>query len=259
MQVLVVEDERRMAELLRQGLEEEGHSVVLAGNGRDGLAMAGVASIRRHRAGRDAAGLDGFSVARKLRAARNQTPILMLTARDATHDIVEGLNLGADDYLVKPFSFEVLLARLRAVSRRGAIAQPPVLQVADLSLNPAAREVTRGGRKIALTRTEYGLLELLMKRAGRVVTRENLIESVWGFDSEVRSNTLDAFIRLLRDKVDTAGETKLIQTVRGVGYCLRAERSVMTDIGPSARGSRYGIRWCCWRGSRCSAPGSGSW
>jgi DNA-binding response OmpR family regulator len=225
MQVLVVEDERRMAELLRQGLEEEGHSVVLVGNGRDGLAIAESHPFDAILLDVMLPGLDGFSVAKKLRAARNQTPILMLTARDATHDIVEGLNLGADDYLVKPFSFEVLLARLRAVSRRGAIAQPPVLQVADLSLSPAVREVIRGGRKIALTRTEYGLLELLMKRAGRVVTRENLIESVWGFDSEVRSNTLDAFIRLLRDKVDTEGEKKLIQTVRGVGYCLRAEEA----------------------------------
>lgn len=223
MQVLVVEDEPRMAQLLRQGLEEEGHSVVVAGNGRDGLAMAGSHPFDAIVLDVMLPGLDGFSVARKLRAARNQTPILMLTARDASHDIVEGLNLGADDYLVKPFSFEVLLARLRAVSRRGAIAEPPVLQVADLALNPAAREVSRGGRKIALTRTEFGLLELLMKRAGRVVTRENLIESVWGFDCDVRSNTLDAFIRLLREKVDTAGETKLIQTVRGVGYCLRAE------------------------------------
>jgi DNA-binding response OmpR family regulator len=223
MQFLVVEDERRMAELLRQGLEEEGHAVVLAGDGREGLAMAESHSFDAIVLDVMLPGLSGFTVARKLRAALNQTPILMLTARDATPDIVQGLNLGADDYLVKPFSFEVLLARLRAVSRRGVIAQPPVLQVADLSLNPAAREVTRGERKVPLTRTEFGLLELLMKRAGRVVTRENLIESVWGFDSEVRSNTLDAFIRLLRDKVDTEGEKKLIQTVRGVGYCLRDE------------------------------------
>jgi DNA-binding response OmpR family regulator len=223
MQVLVVEDEPRMAQLLRQGLEEEGHSVVLASNGRDGLAMAETHPFEAIVLDVMLPGLDGFSVARKLRAAHNQTPILMLTARDATEDIVEGLNLGADDYLVKPFSFEVLLARLRAVSRRGAIPQPPVLHVGDLRLDPSAHEVTRGGRKIALTRTEYGLLELLMKRAGRVVTRENLIESVWGFDSEVRSNTLDAFIRLLRDKVDSNGEVKLIQTVRGVGYCLRTE------------------------------------
>jgi DNA-binding response OmpR family regulator len=225
MQVLVVEDERRMAELLRQGLEEEGHSVLLAANGRDGLAMAEAHPFDAIVLDVMLPGLDGFSVARKLRAARNQTPILMLTARDATPDMVQGLDLGADDYLVKPFSFEVLLARLRAVSRRGAIAQPPVMQVADLALNPAGRNVTRGGRKIALTRTEYGLLEALIKRAGRVVTRENLIESVWGFDSEVRGNTLDAFIRLLRDKVDSDGDTKLIQTVRGVGYCLRAEEA----------------------------------
>jgi DNA-binding response OmpR family regulator len=225
MQVLVVEDERRMAELLRQGLEEEGHSVVLAGNGRDGLAMAESHPFDAIVLDVMLPGLDGFSVAKKLRAARNQTPILMLTARDATGDMVEGLNLGADDYLVKPFSFEVLLARLRAVSRRGVIPQPPILEVADLSLNPSAREVARGGRRIALTRTEYGLLELLIRRAGRVVTRDSLIESVWGFDSEVRSNTLDAFIRLLRDKVDAEGEIKLIQTVRGVGYCLRAEKA----------------------------------
>jgi DNA-binding response OmpR family regulator len=223
MQVLVVEDERRMAELLRQGLEEEGHSVVLAGNGRDGLAMAESHPFDAIVLDVMLPGLDGFSVARKLRAGHNQTPILMLTARDANEAIVEGLNLGADDYLVKPFSFEVLLARLRAVSRRGAVAQLPVLQFGDLTLDPAAREVSRGGRKITLTRTEFGLLELLMKRSGRVVTRENLIESVWGFDTDVRSNTLDAFIRLLREKVDSASETKLIQTVRGVGYCLRSE------------------------------------
>jgi DNA-binding response OmpR family regulator len=225
MQVLVVEDERRMAELLRQGLEEEGHSVVLASDGRDGLAMAESHPFDAIVLDVMLPGLSGFSVAKKLRASRNQTPILMLTARDATSDIVEGLNLGADDYLVKPFSFEVLLARLRAVSRRGVITQLPVLQVADLTLNPSTREVGRGGRSIALTRTEYGLLELLMKRAGRVVTRGNLIESVWGFDSDVRSNTLDAFIRLLRDKVDAEGETKLIQTVRGVGYCLRTSEA----------------------------------
>ncbi len=225
MQVLVVEDERRMAELLRQGLEEEGHSVVLAGDGKEGLAMAESHAFDAIVLDIMLPGLDGFSLARKLRAARNQTPILMLTARDATEDIIAGLNLGADDYLVKPFSFDVLLARLRAVSRRGPIPQPVELQVRDLKLNPGSREVTRGGRRVPLTRTEYSLLELLMRRAGRVVTRDNLIEAVWGFDTDVRSNTLDAFIRLLRDKVDTAGEQKLIHTVRGVGYCLRGEET----------------------------------
>ena len=145
----------------------------------------------------------------------------MLTARDATPDVVQGLNFGADDYVVKPFSFAVLLARLRAVSRRGPIPEPVPLQVADLTVNPASREVARGGRKIGLTRTEYSLLEFLIRRAGRVVAREALIESVWGFDADVRSNTLDAFIRLLRDKIDTVGECKLIHTVRGVGYCVK--------------------------------------
>jgi DNA-binding response OmpR family regulator len=221
MQVLIVEDEQRMAELLRQGLEEDGHSVVLAADGRDGLAMAESHPFDAIVMDVMLPGLDGLSVVRKLREARNQTPILMLTARDATPDIVQGLNVGADDYVVKPFAFAVLLARLRAVSRRGPIPEPVPLQAADLTLNPATREVTRAGRKIGLTRTEYSLLELLLKRAGRVVPREHLIESVWGFDAEVRSNTLDAFIRLLRDKVDTVGEGKLIHTVRGVGYCLR--------------------------------------
>lgn len=223
MQILVVEDEQRMAELLRQGLEEEGHAVVLAGDGRQGVAMAESHPFDAIVLDVMLPVMDGFSVARKLRGAHNQTPILMLTARDANRDVVEGLNIGADDYLVKPFSFEVLLARLHAVSRRGPIPQHVTLQVADLMLNPAAREVTRGGRRVALTRTEYGLLELLMKRAGRVVARENLIEAVWGFDSDVRNNTLDAFIRLLREKVDSASSAKLIHTVRGVGYCLRVE------------------------------------
>jgi DNA-binding response OmpR family regulator len=225
MQVLVVEDEHRMAELLRQGLEEEGHSVVLAGNGPDGLAMAESHPFDAIVLDVMLPGIDGFSVAKRLRAARNQTPILMLTARDANEDVIQGLNLGADDYLVKPFPFEVLLARLRAVSRRGPIPQPVTLRVADLSLNPASREVARGKRRIALTRTEYSLLELLIRRAGRVASRESLIEAVWGYDAEVRNNTLDAFIRLLRDKVDADDEIKLIHTVRGVGYCLRAEES----------------------------------
>ena len=225
MQVLVVEDERRMAELLRQGLQEEGHSVVLAANGREGLAMAESYSFDVILLDVMLPGIDGFSVAKKLRGSRNQTPILMLTARDAIQDVIEGLNLGADDYLVKPFAFDVLLARLRAVSRRGPIPRPVSLEVADLSLNQASRDVMRGKRRIPLTRTEYSLLELLMRRSGRVVSRESLIEAVWGFDSEVRSNTLDAFIRLLRDKVEAAGEPKLIHTVRGVGYCLRPEEA----------------------------------
>jgi len=223
MQVLVVEDERRMAELLRQGLQEEGHSVVLADNGQDGLAIAESHEFDVIVLDVMLPGIDGLSIARKLRADKNQTPILMLTARDTNQDVITGLNAGADDYLVKPFAFDVLLARIRAVARRGPISQPVRYQVMDLTLDPSSHEVTRGARRISLTRTEFSLLEVMMRRAGRVVRRENMIEAVWGFGSDVRSNTLDAFIRLLRDKVDFPGAPKLIHTVRGVGYCVRTE------------------------------------
>jgi DNA-binding response OmpR family regulator len=223
MQVLVVEDERRMAELLRQGLEEEGHAVVVANNGPDGLSLAESHEFDAIILDLMLPGVDGFTVARRLRTAHNQTPILMLTARDAMQDIVRGLDAGGDDYLVKPFSFEVLLARLRAVSRRGAIPQPAQLQVGDLRLDPATREVWRGERRVSLTRTEYNLLEALMRRAGTVITRDTLIGAGWGFGADVENNTLDAFIRLLRGKIEQPGEHKLIHTVRGVGYTVRED------------------------------------
>ena len=164
--------------------------------------------------------MDGLTVARRLRDSRNQTPILVLTAKDAPADVIRGLDAGADDYLTKPFSFEVLLARLRAVSRRGAIPRPVCLELADLKLDPATRRVTRGSDDISLTPREFSLLELLLRNAGRVVRRETILESVWGFNSDVNENTLEAFVRLLRLKVDTR-EPKLIQTVRGVGYTIR--------------------------------------
>jgi two-component system response regulator MprA len=164
--------------------------------------------------------MDGMTVARRLRESRNQTPILMLTAKDAASDVIQGLDCGADDYLTKPFSFEILLARLRAVSRRGAIARPVCLEVGDVKLDPATRQVTRGDDVLNLTPREYSLLELLMRNAGHVVQRETILESVWGFDCDVNENTLEAFVRLLRLKVD-AREPKLIHTVRGVGYALR--------------------------------------
>ena len=170
-------------------------------------------------------GLNGFEVAKRLRAKSNQTPILMLTARDATSDVVEGLNLGVDDYLTKPFSFEVLLARVRALVRRGPIPMPVLLKAAGLTVNQGTRDVTRGGRKIALTRTEYSILEMLMRNIGRVVTRDALIEGVWGNDSEIESNTLDAFVRLLRAKVEEPGKQRLIRTIRGVGYSLDGDPS----------------------------------
>jgi DNA-binding response OmpR family regulator len=221
--ILVVEDERRMAELLREGLSEEGHSVTTAFDGREGLSLAETCAFDLIVLDVMLPRMDGFAIARRLRAQRNKTPILMLTARDASEDIVEGLDLGADDYLTKPFSFEVLFARVRAVGRRGPIPRSVSLQVADLTLNPGTREVRRGERPIVLTRTEFSILELLLRNAGRVVSRETLIDSVWGGDSEIESNTLDAFVRLLRAKIESPGEPKLIHTVRGVGYSLRQD------------------------------------
>jgi two-component system response regulator MprA len=164
--------------------------------------------------------MDGVTVARHLRDNRNRTPILMLTAKDSAADVIRGLDAGADDYLTKPFSFEILLARLRAVSRRGAIPRPVCLEVADLKLDPATHRVTRGTALLNLTPREYRLLELLMRNHTHVVTRDTILESVWGFDSDVNENTLEAFVRLLRLKVDSR-EPKLIHTVRGTGYVVR--------------------------------------
>jgi DNA-binding response OmpR family regulator len=221
MRILVVEDEVKMAEVLRQGLSEEGHSVVVAHEGREAVSIADAGSFDLILLDVMLPGIDGFTIARRLRAQRDQTPILMLTARDAVADVVEGLNLGADDYLTKPFSLDVLFARVRAVGRRGPIPQPVCLQAADLSVNQGTRDVRRGSRAINLTRTEYSILELFMRNAGRVVTRELLIETIWGGNSDIESNTLDAFVRLLRSKIEQRDEPKLIHTVRGIGYCLR--------------------------------------
>jgi len=221
MRVLIIEDERSMAELLKQGLEEENHRVALAFDGLEGLELAKTYEFDAIVLDLMLPRVDGFEVARRLRHAGNQTPILILTARDAVPDIVKGLDLGADDYLTKPFSFEELLARLRTVARRGSAPRPTCLRVADLTLDPAARQALRGQREIRLSPTEYRLLELLMRRAGRVVTRTAIVEAVWGLENDIEENTLDAFVRLLRGKVDKGFSPKLIQTVRGIGYCLR--------------------------------------
>ena len=222
MRILVVEDEPRMAELLRQGLAEEGHAVTVALDGREGLSIAEHESFDLLLLDVMLPGADGFTIVRRLRSRRNQTPILMLTARDATPDVVEGLNLGADDYMTKPFAFDELFARVRAAGRRGPVARPVILEVGDLQLNQGTREVRRGARPIALTRTEYAILDLLMRNAGRVISRDTLIENIWGH-GDIESNTLDAFMRLLRAKVEAPGEPKLLHTVRGVGFSLRVE------------------------------------
>jgi DNA-binding response OmpR family regulator len=221
--LLVVEDEPRMLELLRRGLTEEGHNVTCAADGAEGWELA-------HAYEFDAIVLDimlpkmnGFDVAKKLRQERIVTPVLMLTAKDSVPDVVRGLDSGADDYLTKPFTFNELLARLRALQRRSTSRPQNRLKVGDLVLDPESREVSRAGVPITLTRTEYSLLERLMYRANKVVPRNTLIEAVWGFDREIEENTLDAFVRLLRHKVDREGLPKLILTVRGVGYMIREE------------------------------------
>lgn len=224
MKLLVVEDEPKMAALLRKGLEEEGYAVTVAGDGHTGLEYAQSSDFDLIVLDVMLPRMDGFEVARRLRARHNQTPILMLTARDAPADVVKGLNLGADDYVTKPFSLEILLARVRAVARRGPIAQPVRLRVADLVLDLGTHEAVRGGERIPLTKTEFSLLEVLMRRAGQVVERAALIEAVWGFEKEIENNTLDAFISLLRSKVDRGSRLKLIQTVRGIGFSVRADK-----------------------------------
>jgi DNA-binding response OmpR family regulator len=221
--LLIVEDEPRMADLLHKGLTEEGHIATCASDGAEGLALAKsyefdviILDVMMPKIG-------GYELAKRLRTENVRTPILMLTAKDSVPDIVKGLDVGADDYMTKPFSFDELLARLRAVKRRAIVAHELQLRVADLVLDPASREVLRGDARVMLTRTEYNLLERLMYRAGKVVSRRSLIEAVWGFDREIEENTLDAFMHLLRNKVDSPGRPKLIYTVRGVGYMIRPD------------------------------------
>jgi two-component system OmpR family response regulator len=218
MQILVAEDDRRMADVLAKTLSEEGHQVVVARDGREAFEIALYSAFDVIVLDVMLPGMSGTAVARKLRETRNQTPILMLTARDSSADIVTGLDSGADDYLTKPFSIDILLARLRAVSRRGVIARPVCLEISDVRLDPASHSVTRDGAAVALTPREYRLLELLMRNPGRAISRDTILESVWGFDSGINENTLEVFMRLLRGKI---GEPKLIHTVRGFGYMMR--------------------------------------
>ena len=217
MKVLVIEDERRMLELLSKGLSDEGHTISCAADGSEGLQ-----ALREHDF--DAVILDvmlpkinGFELAKQMRIENNCTPILMLTARDSVPDIVRGLELGADDYMTKPFSFDELLLRLRAVRRAAAAPRKSQLQVADLLIDVSTRAVSRDGERISLTRTEYLLLEQLMLRTGEVVPREILIASC---GRAMASNSLDAFVRLLRQKIDYDHSQRLIHTVRGRGYVI---------------------------------------
>ena len=220
MRVLLVEDDRDLAGYVRKGLEEEGYVVQACFDGSAGLRAAEITAFDIIVLDVMLPFLDGLEVAKRLRFQNIRTPILLLTARDAPEDIVRGLDAGADDYLTKPFSFDVLLARIRARTRSAHDRRALVIRHADLSMDTAKREVWRGGTPLKLTATEFSILECLMRGAGRVVTRDHLISSVWG-EREITDNNLEVFIRFLREKVDVPGKKKLIHTERGLGYVLR--------------------------------------
>ena len=223
MRILVVEDDRKVASFIQKGLAEEGYAVDVATDGEMGLAMG---LDRLH----DVIVLDvmlpgkpGFQVLRELRQGRVETPVLLLTARDTVEDKVRGLDAGADDYLTKPFAFAELLARVRALLRRRSAERVPLLQVEDLVLDPATRAVKRGDEAIPLTNREFSLLEYLMRNAGRVLTRTAIAEHVWDYSFDSETNVIDVYVNYLRKKIDTGRDRKLIHTVRGVGYVLKAD------------------------------------
>ena len=223
MRVLVVEDERRLAAAVRRGLSAEGFAVDVAYDGEDGLHSA-------REGGYDAVVLDlmlpkisGYRVCQQLRAEKNWVPILILSAKDGEYDQADGLDLGADDYLTKPFSYVVLAARLRALLRRGAIPRPAQLQAGDLSLDPASHRVRRGPTEIVLTAREFALLEYLIRRAGQVVSKAQLLEHVWDSYDSIDLNVVEVYAGYLRRKVDTPFGRQAIQTVRGAGYRLAAD------------------------------------
>jgi DNA-binding response OmpR family regulator len=225
MKILVIEDEQKMAKLLCQGLTEEGYHVLVAHDGKEGLDLARSPGLDLVVLDLMLPGIGGLVIAQTLRQEGNRVPILILTARDGDDDIVRGLNAGADDYLTKPFSFDVFLARVRAVARRGPVSSPVSYKIEDLVIDTFTREVKRKTRSVALTAREYDLLELLARSSPRVLTRDAIIQAVWGFDAEVSENNLEAFVHLLRAKLEYSGEPKLIHTVRGVGYVLRGDLS----------------------------------
>jgi len=221
--ILLVEDDARMRALVRRGLAEHGHRVEVATTGPDAVDSATASTPDVIVLDLMLPGFDGVEVVRRLRARDVRVPVLMLTARDAVSDVVSSLDAGADDYLAKPFSFAVLLARIRALGRRGPAVQEVRLQVADLSMDLGARSVVRDGEALTLTRTEFNLLEHLLRHAGRVVTRQSLTDALWGTGRQVESNTLDAFVKSLRQKVEARGRSRLIHTIRGVGFSVREE------------------------------------
>jgi len=223
MRALVVEDEVKMAALIRRGLVEEGYAADIARTGEDALWMASATPYDAILLDVMLPGRDGFDVCRELRETGVWTPILMLTARDGVDDRVAGLDSGADDYLTKPFSFAELLARLRALTRRGLSERPTVLEVGTLRLDPATREVWRDGVQVELSTKEFALLETFMRRPGHVLTRLDLLDHAWDYAYENRSNVVDVYVRYLRAKIDRPFGLTSIETVRGAGYRLRLD------------------------------------
>jgi two-component system OmpR family response regulator len=219
--VLIVEDDLRMASLIRRGLVKEGLAADVAPNGEEALLTSQAHPYDAIVLDVMLPGIDGFETCRRLRAADVWSPVLMLTARDSVEDRVAGLDTGADDYLVKPFAFAELLARLRALVRRGDNERPAVLEVGDLRLDPATRDVARGKTEIPLSAKEFALLETFMRRPGTVLSRYDLLENAWDFAYENRSNIIDVYVRRLRAKIDEPFGTHSLETVRGVGYRLR--------------------------------------
>jgi len=224
MRVLIVEDEARMATAIRRGLQADHMVADVATRGEDALWMAAATEFDAVILDVMLPGIDGFETCRRLRADGVWAPIIMLTARDAIDDRIQGLDRGADDYMVKPFSLGELQARLRALARRGPVERPPVLEVGDLRLDPATRQVWRGAEEIHLTAKEFTLLEAFMRRPGEVLSQFQLIEHAWDYDYENRSNVVEVYVRYLREKIDRPFGAKSLETVRGAGYRLRKDR-----------------------------------
>ena len=221
MRILVVEDKQRMAHLLETALHGEGHSVLLAFNGEEALKLGMSEDLDLILLDVMLPRMDGFEVIKQLRAAHVMTPTIMVTARDAMADIVHGLDLGADDYLTKPFALNVLFARVRAVARRGPVTNPSDIEFADLKLSGETHTLQRGARTASLTRTEFALLKTLLRRPGSIVSKDALVEAGWGLNSDVNDGTLYVFMRALRAKIAQPGETQLLHNERGVGYTVR--------------------------------------
>lgn len=223
MRILVIEDEKKVADFIKRGLKEEGYAVDIASDGEDGYFQAKEISYDLILLDLMLPKLDGLSLCRKLRQENIQTPLIMLTAKDAVKDKVTGLDSGADDYLTKPFSFEELLARIRAVFRKGKSQQPTKLHVADLVLDLVSHKVWRDGEEIILTVKEHALLEYLMRNAGSVITRTMISEHVWDINFDTLTNVIDVYVNYLRNKIDKGRKIKLIHTIRGRGYMLKGD------------------------------------